>query len=149
MECSEKDAHKGHIRASEAVHDNVIRATQRVEIHSLHSIHVHCDVGDVAEETKTRTVGRKIDILIYVGAVEYQGVDSTLTFNGIAAIAWVPLDGVVARTGENGVVAAVAVDEVVARATDDYVVAVATTKDVIAVTAIDREGNIEGGKAAR
>ena len=55
-------------------------------------------------------------MLGHVGAVEQHRVVAGLSFEGVAAVAGIPDEGVVAGTEERAVVAAVAVDRVVALA---------------------------------
>ena len=70
-------------------------------------------------------VGRDVDLLVDVGAVEEHRVGAVLALDGVAAVAGVPDEGVVAGAQEGRVVAAAAVDEVVAVAAEQHVVAVA------------------------
>ena len=66
-----------------------------------------------------------VDVLVDVGAVEQQRVGAGLALDRVAAVAWVPDEGVVAGAEERDVVAATADDQVVAGAAGDGVVAVA------------------------
>ena len=59
-------------------------------------------------------VGRDVDLLVDVGAVEQQRVDARLAVDRVAAVAGVPDERVVAGTEQGHVVAAAADDEVVA-----------------------------------
>ena len=65
-------------------------------------------------------------------AVEQQRVDVGLAFDRVAAVARIPLEGVLAGTEQGHVVALVAVDEVVAVAADQPVVAVAAEDRIVA-----------------
>ena len=82
---------------------------------SLRSI---VDVRDVAEEQGTAAVGRDVDVLGDVGAVEQHRVDAVAALDDVVAVARVPLEDVVAGADLGDVVAAVAVDEIVAVAAD-------------------------------
>ena len=84
-------------------------------------------------------VGRDVDVLVDVGAVEQQRVGAGLALDGVAAVARIPLEHVVARAEQGGVVALVAVDEVVAVAAEQGVVAVAAEDRVVAGAAVDGE----------
>ena len=84
-------------------------------------------------------VGREVDVLVDVGAVEEHRVDAALALDGVAAVAGVPDEGVVAGAHEGHVVAAAAVDDVVAVAADQDVVAVAAGDRVVARAAVDGE----------
>ena len=90
---------------------------------ALDVVEVHRDVGDVAGEERAPAVGRDVDVLGDVGAVEQQRVETVLTFEGVVVVTRVPDEGVVARAHEGGVVAVAAVDQVVALAADEDVVA--------------------------
>ena len=79
--------------------------------------------------SRTRAVGREVDLLADVGAVEQHRVGAVLAVDGVAAVAGVPHERVVAGAHEGHVVAASAVDQVVARAADQRVVAVAADWD--------------------
>ena len=69
-------------------------------------------------------VGRDVDVLVDVGAVEQHRVGAVLAFDDVAAVAGIPLEHVVAGAQQRDVVAPAAVDEVVAVAADQRVVAV-------------------------
>ena len=73
----------------------------------------------------------------WVGAVELQGVLAALALDAVAAVARVPLEGVVAGAQLGAVGADVAVDEVVAGAADEGLGAVAARERVVAGAAVD------------
>ena len=75
-------------------------------------------------------VGRDVDVLVDVGAVEEHRVVAGLALDDVAAVAGVPDEGVVAGAHEGHVVAASA---------DDQVVALAADEDVVAVAAVQRQ----------
>ena len=64
-------------------------------------------------------VGRDVDVLVDVGAVEQERVEAGLALDRVAAVARVPDEDVVAGAERGHVVAAPADDEVVALAADD------------------------------
>ena len=72
-----------------------------------------------------RAVGRDVDVLVDVGAVEQQRVGAVLALDDVAAVAGIPDEGVVAGAQEGHVVAAPAGDDVVAGAADQHVRAIA------------------------
>ena len=76
-------------------------------------------------EPDAAAVGRDVDVLVDVGAVEQHRVGAALALDGVAAVAGVPDERVVAVAQQGHVVAAAAVDDVVAVAADQHVVAVA------------------------
>ena len=63
-------------------------------------------------------VGRDVEVLVRRRAVEQQRVGAVLALDGVAAVARVPLEDVVAGAEQGDVVALVAVDEVVAVAAE-------------------------------
>ena len=66
-----------------------------------------------------------------------------LALDGVAAVAGVPDEGVVARAHQGRVVAAAAVDEVVAGAADDGVVAVAAVEREVDLAGVE-PGGVDG-----
>ena len=97
------------------------------------------DGGDVAGQAHARAVGGDVDVLADVGAVEVQRVAAALAFDGVAAVARIPLEVVVAGAQQRGVGADVAVDEVVAGAAEQQVGAVAAAQRVVAAAAVERQ----------
>jgi hypothetical protein len=97
------------------------------------------DGGDVAQQPHARAVGRDVDVLGGVGAVERHDVLATLALDGVAAVARIPLEAVSPAAQLCGVRAAVAVDEVVAGGADEDVVTIAAGERVVAGAAVDRE----------
>jgi hypothetical protein len=122
-------------RPGQVVHSDGVRAAKGVELNVLDPIEVHGDVGDVAGESRPTAVGRDVDLLVDVRAVEQQRVGSGLALDDVAAVARVPDIGVVARAKQAGVIATPTVDQVIACAADDQ---------IIAVAAIDRELDLIG-----
>ena len=78
-----------------------------------------------------------VDVLGDVGAGEPQRVDAGSTFDGVAAVAGIPLEQIVAGAEQGGVVAPAAGHEVVAVAADQRIVARAADDGVVAGAAID------------
>ena len=62
----------------------------------LDAVEVHGDVADVAGEAHAMAVGRDVDVLVDVRAVEQQRVDAGLAFDRVAAVARIPDERVVA-----------------------------------------------------
>jgi hypothetical protein len=94
-----------------------------MKVDPFDAVEVHGDVGDVAGEAHPLAVGRDVDGLGDIRAVEQQGVEAGLTIDRVASVARVPDERVVARTQQRHVVAGAAVDEIVALAADQRVVA--------------------------
>src|SRR5262249_28964521 len=109
------------------------------EVEGLHLAQVHGDGADVAEEAHPTAVGGDVDLLGDVGAVEQHGVSAGLALDGVAAVARVPLEHVVAGAHLGQVVAVVAVDDIVAVAAVEGVVALATEDGVPAGPAVHGE----------
>ena len=86
-----------------------------------------------------RTIGRDVDVLADIGAVEDQRIGAGLTFDDVAAVARVPDERVVAVAEKGHVVAATADHGVVAVAAEQHVVALASGDGVVAGTAVDRK----------
>ena len=101
----------------------------------LDVVEVHGDVADVAGQPRPAAIGRDVDVLVDVGAVEQERVVARAAVDRVAAIARIPDEGVVAAAERGHVIAAAADDEVVAGAAGDGVVAVA---------AIEREVDLAG-----
>ena len=115
----------GDAGAGQVVDGDGVGAAEGGDVDLLDAVEVHGDVADVAEEPQPAAVGREVDVLVDVGAVEQHRVGAALALDDVAAVAGVPHEGVVAGAHEGHVVAAAAVDEVVAVAADQHVVAVA------------------------
>ena len=77
------------------------------------------DVGDVAEEQDPPAIGRDVDLLGGVGAVEQHRVEAGLALERVVVVARVPDERVVAGAHQRGVVAVAAVDQVVALAAEE------------------------------
>ena len=105
------------------------------------------DVADVAEQPQPAAVGRQVDVLVDVGAVELQRVGAALALDHVAAVAGVPHERVVAGAQEGHVVAAAADDGVVAVAADQHVVAVAAGDGVVARAAVHGQPDHAGGQS--
>ena len=84
-------------------------------------------------------IGRDVDVLVDVGAVEHQRVGAGLALDHVAAVARIPDERVVAVAEKGDVVAAAADHGVVAVAADQHVVALAADDGVVAGAAVDRE----------
>ena len=111
----------------------------------LDAVQVHGDAADVArEEHPVAAADRDADLLAVGGALEDERVEAGIALDGIAAVARIPQEDVVAGAEEGGIGAAIAVDGVVARAAHQDVVMVAADDRVVAGAAVDRHA---GGEA--
>ena len=82
--------------AGEVADRDVVGAAEGDEVDVLDAVEIHGDVADVAGELHPAVVGRDVDVLVDVGAVEHQRVDAGLAFDRVAAVARIPDEGVVA-----------------------------------------------------
>src|SRR6266511_1288936 len=126
----EVDMDLDHVRPAQVADVNGVGAALCIEVDALDVVEVHPDTGDVAGEEHPPAVGRDVDVLGYVGAVEQQRVEAVLTFEGVVVVTRVPDERVVTRAHEGEVVAVVAVEQVAAFAADE---------DVFAETAVHRQ----------
>src|SRR5262249_4121765 len=101
----------GDVGAGQGVDGDAGGAAQGDEVDRLGAVDVHDDVGDVAGEEQPVAVGREVDLLGDVGAVELQGVEAGLALDDVAAVARVPRERVVARPHQGRVVARAAEDQ--------------------------------------
>ena len=118
---------------------DVVGPAEGVEQGLLDVVQVHHHVGDVPEEPQPATVGRDVDPLARVGAVEEQVVHSRLTLHHVVVVARVPGEPVVAGAEQGHVIAVPAGDLVVAVAAQQHVGPVAAEDVVVAGTTVDGE----------
>ena len=76
------------------------RCRQNVEVDRLDIVEIHHDVAEVAGEQHARAVRGDLEDFASGAAVEQHRVSAVLTFDGVAAVARIPLEGVVAGTEE-------------------------------------------------
>ncbi len=131
------DVDLGDVGAGQVVDGDGVGAAEGVEVDRLDVVEVHDDVADVAGEPDPLAVGRDVDLLVDVGAVEEHRVGAVLALDRVAAVARIPLEHVVAGAQQGRVVALLAVDEVVAVAAEQHVGAVAAEDRVVAGAAVD------------
>src|SRR5829696_5030077 len=85
-----------HVGPGHVVHMDGVRAAERLKGDVLDVVEVHRDAGDITSEARVAAVCRDVDLLGDVGAVELQGVDPSLAFDGVTAVSGVPDESVVA-----------------------------------------------------
>ena len=141
---AEVGRHVDDVGAREVVDGDGVRAAEGVQVDGLDVVEIHHDVADVASEAQPRAVGRGVEVLADVAAVEQHRVGAVLALDRVAAVAGIPLERVVAGSEQCGVVALVAVDEVVAVAAEQEVGAVAAEERVVARTPVD--GDLDQGR---
>ena len=144
---SEVDVQLVDLRCGQVVRGDRVGAAERVDVDLLHTVGVHRDVGDVAEEPEPPSVRRQGYLLGDVGAVEDHRVGAALAFHGVAAVARIPREAVVAGPQERGVAASVSVDRVLTRASDQRLGSGASGERVVPDSAVDRRRNGVGEDA--
>src|SRR6516164_3864536 len=135
--CAQVDSDLVDAGSRQIVDCDGVGTTSGVDLDVLDAVEVHGDVADVAGEPRAAAIGRDVDVLGDVGAVEQERVGARLPFDGVAAVARIPDERVVARAEQGRIAALPADDEVVAPAAGDR---------VVAGTAVDREIDLAGVK---
>ena len=128
-----------HIGPAEIAHHDVVGAAERAEVDVLDTVEVHGDVRDIAGEQHAAAICRDVDVLSDVRAEEQHGVGAVLAFDGVVAVAGIPLKHVVAGAEPREVVTVVAEDKIVTVAAEQGVVALAAEDGVVAGSAVDRQ----------
>ncbi len=136
-----------HIGAGQVVDRDGVGAAQGVELDVLDAMKVHGDVADIAEQANPVAIGRDVDVLVDVGAIEQQRVGAGLAFDRVAAVARVPDERVIALAEERHVVAATANHQVIAAAAGQRVVAVTAVQHEIDMAGTERR-SVDGVVAA-
>ena len=98
----------GDVGAGQVVDGDGVGAAEGVDVDLLEAVEVHRDVADVAGEPNPAAVGREVDVLVDVRAVEDHRVGAALALDGVAAVAGIPHERVVAGAERSHVVAATA-----------------------------------------
>ena len=96
----EVDVDLRDVGAGQVVDGDGVGAAQRVEVDALDIVEVHDDVAEVAGEPHAPAVGRDVEDLGAVAAVEQHRVGAVLALDGVAAVARIPLEHVVAGAEE-------------------------------------------------
>ena len=133
-----------HVGAGEVVDGDLVGSAEGTEVDGLHVVRVHGDVADVAEEAQPLAVGGDVDALAGARAVEQHRVGAVLAFDGVAAVARIPDEGVVAGAHERQVVASVAVGRVVAVAAEHVLDAPAAGDRVVCCAAVQGQADHPG-----
>ena len=128
--CAQVDRDLVHVGSGQIVDRDRVGAAPGDDVDVFDTVDVHGHRADVADQPQSSAVGRKIDVLTDVRAVELQRVDTSLPLDHVATVTRVPNERVVTGAHE-GPVAALAADE--------QVVAGTAYEQVIASAAIERE----------
>src|SRR5262249_35077329 len=99
------NADLGQVGAGEVVDVDGVSAPLGAQFDILNAVQVHGDIAEVAGEEDVAAVGGEIEVLVDVGAEEEQCVVPALSFDGVATVARVPFESVVAGPYEGDVVA--------------------------------------------
>src|SRR5262249_34686904 len=76
--CAQVDRDLVHVGSGQIVDGDGVGATSGVDLDVLDAVEVHGDVADVAGEPRAAAVGRDVDLLVDVGAVELERVGGRL-----------------------------------------------------------------------
>src|SRR5262249_20443859 len=128
----------GDVGAGQVVDGDGVGAALGVEVDLLDAHEVHRHAGHVAGEKYPRAVGRDVDVLVVVGAVEDHRVMAALALDDVTAVARFPDERVAAGAQEGNIGALAA---------NNQVVAVAADEDVVAVAAVLGQRDGVGGQA--
>ena len=122
-----------NVGSAEIVDHDAVGAAQGLKPDELDVVEIHGDIGDVAGEAHARTVGRDVDVLCDIGAVEVEPVQAVLALDHVAAVVRVPLEHIVARAEKSDIVARAAIEKIVTGGTIERVGAGKSKQDVCAV----------------
>src|SRR5262249_30763391 len=99
----------GRIDAGQVVDGDGVGAAEGVDGDGVDAAEVHRAAVEVAGDLDPSAVGREVELLRQVRAVDDHRVGAASTLDGVAAVAGVPDEGVGARTADQRVVAGAAV----------------------------------------
>src|SRR5262249_16930468 len=119
VEAGEVDGDVFDVGAGEVVDGDGVGAAEGADVDGFDAAGVHGDACDVAGESGAGGVGGGVDRFWGVGAGGGGGGVAALAFDGVAAVAGVPLEVVVAGSELGGVGSDVAVEVVVAGAAEE------------------------------
>ena len=143
---AEVDVGEPQAGAAEVADGDRVGAAERAHLRGLDRRDVHGDRADVAGQPRAVAVGGDVDLLARVGGVEVERVGAALALDGVAGVARIPLEAVVAAAELGRVGAEVAVGDVVAGAADQRLAERAAAQGVVAGPAVERDRR--GGGAA-
>src|SRR5439155_9284588 len=92
----EVDVYAADVGAAQVVDGDEVGAAESVEVDPLDAVGVHRDGGDVTCELQPIPVRRQLDLLGAVRPVEEHRVGAVAALDGVAPVARVPDEGVVA-----------------------------------------------------
>src|SRR5207237_8914724 len=94
-----------HAGAAQVVDRDIVRTARSRELDALDTVEVHGDGADVAGQRRLPADCRNGDIFVDIRAVKRQRVEPGLTVDGVAAVARVPGEQVVAGAADPRAVA--------------------------------------------
>src|SRR5205807_275419 len=124
----EVEVYREHIGAGEVVDGDKISAAEGDDIDLLGAVDVHGHAADIAGEPHAAAIGGNIKFFRDIGAIELQGIETTLPFHDVAGFAGVPDKRVIAIAHERGIESGSA---------DDRVIALAAGEEIVAGAAVD------------
>ena len=139
--------HVGDAGSGEVVDGDDVGTAEGVEVDLLDAVRVHRDGALGAEEAQAFTVRRQVDLLGDVGAVEQHRVGAGLALDGVAAVARIPDERVVAGAQERQVVPSVPVDRVVPVAAEQPLGSGAAVEVVVSIVTVKRRRDDVGEDA--
>ena len=137
-----------HVGAGEVVDRHCVEPPSALKS-TVSTVRIHRDRALGAEEAQTLTVRRQVDLLAAVGSVEQHRVGAVLALDGVAAVARIPDERVVARAEVADVVAPVPVDRVVAVAAEGGLDTLGAGDRVVPRATVERQGDRLGGELGR
>jgi len=144
---AEIEVHGAHVGSVEVADEDGVYSAAGGEVDVLHVVRIHRDPAGVAQKREPTSVCGERDALVDVGAVEEHRVGAVAALDGVAAVAWIPDEGVVAGAHEGDVGATVAVDRVVPGAAGEHLAALAAGDRVVPVASVDRRRDRVGERA--
>src|SRR6185369_7172630 len=75
-----------HVGSAEVIDRDGVGTTQHVELDMLDTAEIHRHIADIASQADAVAIGRNVDLLGDVGAVEQQRISAVLAFDNVAAI---------------------------------------------------------------
>src|SRR5215207_9777600 len=144
----EIDIDPRHPCAGQIADNDVIGTAESIHVDDLDAIEIYRDAADIARQPHALTIGRDVDVLAYIGAVEHQRVGAGLALDRVAAVARIPDEAVVTGAQQRHVVATPTGNCVVTVTAEQHIVALAARDGVVTSPTIDGERNDTSGERA-
>src|SRR5947209_11233728 len=128
---AEVEVDLAQVGRGEIVDGDRVSATAGGQVELVDSVQVHGYRADVAEQPHAGAVGRNVDVLAGVRAVELEVVVARAAFDCVTGVAGVPHEGVVTGAEQRDVIATAAGDDIVTPTTDQDVITVTADQRVV------------------